>query len=130
MSTLNLSPKNPAMALLLAGAAVWLLTRRTAASAPAAGVAPQTISGPGGAFSGGLQQAFNAIASIFRTGEPAAQTAAREAGRLAVRAGDPYYGGDDAVTGSSAEFWAQQAFDDALAWQGGTFGTTGDPYNY
>lgn len=134
MSALNLKPQNPLTLVLLAGGALWLLTRRTYAQAPAPGITTRQLSGPGNGFQGGLASALNALSGWLRPSrETATQTVAREAGAAAVKAGDPYYGGDDSINGTSADWWSQQLIEDALAWQrqnGDAAAATGDPYAY
>lgn len=132
MSALNFKPNNSMALAALGIGALWFFSRRAALAAPRPGVTTQPVAGPGSSFAGGLSTALNALGGLLRSGEAAAQTVAREAGAAAVKAGDPYYGGDDSIAGSWAA-WSTQAQADFDAWNA-TVGTaddlTGDPYNY
>lgn len=117
MSTLN--PKNPIVILALAGAAVWLLTRRPIAAATGGGqvLRPASPSSTPGV----VAAVANAIGGLFPT-----QTATQQ-----VRS-DVYYGGPGSISGAALDAWAAQVAEDTSAWAayvGTADDATGDPYN-
>jgi hypothetical protein len=133
-AALNLSPKNPMMVVLLAGAAIWALSRRPAAAAAvyrpsAVGATVQQQAADAARNS----QIFSAIGSFLApVFQPSVITSAA---RAAVRSGDPYYGGSGegaAIGGVIPEWIYDQVAVDAAAWNsymGTADDATGDPYN-
>ncbi len=128
MSTMNLSPKNPIVVIALAGAAIWLLSRRTASATQ---LRPTTNTAVHGTIAPAIE-ALRGIVSIFSTPTTSgsAPGVPDEAARAAVRAGDPYYGGAYMATGVDSA-WLDQMQSDADAWKAMNYdtGSTGDPYN-
>lgn len=126
MSTMNLSPKNPIVVVALAGAAIWMLSRRRATGATAR---PAPVGTTINGTVAPALEALGAVLNIFRS-PGSAQGVPDESARAAVRAGDPYYGGSNAINGSTTS-WLDQVAQDAAAWDMTDYytGSTGDPYN-
>lgn len=128
----NLSPKNPLLLALLIGGGLYLVLRR-----PSAAGTPVVRPGvPASAYRTDqipiLGPVLAAISQALPTRVSDAEMSAREAGRAAVRAGDPYYGGDYGLGGMSIDVWQHQVNSDAAAWSsyvGTADDATGDPYN-
>jgi hypothetical protein len=128
MSAINLSPKSPIVIAGLLVGALYLVSRNRVHGSTVRPIGAQGLP-PSQYRPTGIAAALQAAGSLFSTAQPSVVT---DTARAAVRAGDPYYGGPDAVAGTTPNFdqWAQdaQAYREAYA-AGGQDSASGDPYN-
>jgi hypothetical protein len=96
---MNLTENKPILLAALAVGAMWYFSARRASP----NVAPAPV-GATAVNGGGLMSLATSVLSLFRGAGSGSMSqdemTRREAGRDAVRAGDPYYGGEEAASGT------------------------------